>query len=162
MIYEIMTVIPGRFADTEIEKVTGDVQKEIEKAEGKIEKVLNLGKQKLAYTIGGERYGTYVIFFTSAEKAAMAKIDMNLRLSEEVLRHITIARPEGIPTGAYKLVSYVAPLTAEGRRSSERDDRPDRPAREHHEAAAPVKKMSTEELSSKLDQILDSDIMKNV
>jgi hypothetical protein len=57
-------------------------------------------------------------------------------------------------------VSYQQPLSPEGRRSSEREERP---AREHHAAAeAPAKKMSTEELSSKLDQILDSDIMKNV
>jgi len=159
MIYEIMTVIPSRFADNEIEKVTGDIAKEIEKAEGKIEKTVNLGKQKLAYVIEGERYGTYMMFYVAAEQAAMAKIDLNLRLCEEVLRHITIARPEGIPSGDYKLVSYVAPLTTEGRRSSEREDRP---VREHHAAEAPVKKLSTEELSSKLDQILDSDIMKNV
>lgn len=159
MIYEIMTVIPSRFADNEIEKVTGEIAKEIEKAEGKIEKTVYLGKQKLAYIIEGERYGTYMLFYVAAEKAAMAKIDMNLRLSEEVLRHMIIARPEGIPSGAFKLVSYVQPLTAEGRRSSEREERP---AREHHVAEAPVKKLSTEELSNKLDQILDSDIMKNV
>ncbi len=159
MIYEIMTIIPSRFADTEIEKVTGDIVKEIEKAEGKIEKTLNLGKQKLAYVIEGERYGTYMLFYVAAEQSAMAKIDMNLKLSDEVLRHMVIARPEGIPTGAFKLVSYVAPLTAEGRRAGEREDRP---AREHQAAEVPAKKMSTEELSSKLDQILDSDIMKNV
>ncbi len=158
MIYEIMTIIPSRFADNEIEKVTGDIAKEIEKAEGKIEKTVNLGKHKMAYTIEHERFGTYVMFYVAAEKEAMAKIDLNLRLSEEVLRHITIARPDGIPTTAYKLVSYTPPLTTEGRRASERDERPSRESRKPSEE----KKMTTEELSSKLDQILDSDIMKNV
>ncbi len=159
MIYEIMTVIPSRYADNEIDAVTGEISKVIEAGAGKIEKTVNLGKQKLAYVIEGERYGTYMLFYVAADASAMLKIDQNLRLAEEVLRHITVGRPDGIPSGAYKLISYVAPLTAEGRRSSEREDKP---AREHHVAEAPVKKLSTEELSNKLDQILDSDIMKNV
>ncbi|MFA5946301.1 MAG: 30S ribosomal protein S6 [Patescibacteria group bacterium] len=159
MIYEIMTVIPSKFADNEIETVTGLIAKVIEAGAGKIEKTVNLGKHKMAYNIEHERYGTYMLFYVSAEKEAMAKIDLNLRLSEEVLRHITIARPEGIPTQAYKLVSYVQPLSPEGRRSSEREERP---ASRDTRKPAEEKKMTTEELSSKLDQILDSDIMKNV
>lgn len=158
--YEIMTVIPTKFSENEIEGVTGTIAKAIEAGAGKVEKTTNLGKIKLAYAIDHQRYGTYVLFYVSAEKEAMNKIEQNLRLSEEVLRHLVVARPEGIPTSDYRLVSYTPPLNAEGRRAGEREDRPTHaPAR----AQAPeAGKMTTEELSSKLDQILDSDIMKNV
>lgn len=159
MMYEIMTVVPTRFSDAEIENVTGEIAKVIEAGGGKVEKTKNHGKIKLAYAIDHQRYGTYVLFFVEAATEAVAKIDQNLRLSEEVLRHIIVARPAGIPTSDYKIVSYQPPLSPEGRRSGEREERPTREARP---AQAPVTKMSTEELSSKLDQILDSDIMKNV
>lgn len=159
MIYEIMTVIPSKYADNEIETVTGEISKVIEAGAGKIEKTVNLGKHKMAYNIKHERYGTYMLFYVAAEKEALAKIDLNLRLCDEVLRHMTVARPDGIPTQAYKLVSYVQPLSPEGRRSSEREDRP---ARDTAPRKPEEKKLTTEELSSKLDQILDSDIMKNV
>jgi hypothetical protein len=73
-----------------------------------------------------------------------------------------IARPHGMPKGEFKLVQYTPPLTPEGRRAGEREERTaDRPARPATEVAA-TGKVTTEELSNKLDQILDSDIMKNI
>ncbi len=159
MMYEIMTVVPTKFSDNEIEGVTATIGKTIEAGGGKIEKTVNQGKIKLAYPIEHQRYGTYVLFYVEALGEAMAKIDQNLRLSEEVLRHITVARREGIPTSDYRLVSYQPPLNAEGRRAGEREERA---PREQARPAAEASKLTTEELSSKLDQILDSDIMKNV
>jgi small subunit ribosomal protein S6 len=161
MIYEIMTIIPTKFAENEVDGVIAEITKVIEAGAGKVEKTFNHGKIKLAYAIDHQRYGTYVLFYISAEKEAMAKIDQNLRLSDEVVRHIIVARPEGIPATPYKLVSYQQPFTTEGRRASDRDERPARDEKAHAPKAE-AGKLTTEELSSKLDQILDSDIMKNV
>lgn len=160
MIYEIMTIVPTKYSENEVDGVVATIAKTIEAAGGKIEKTVNLGKIKMAYAIEHQRYGTYVLFYVSLEKEAVAKMDQNLRLADEVLRHITIARPEGIPTSDYRLVSYQPPLNAEGRRAGDREERPAREAAPRAREAEG--KMSTEELSSKLDQILDSDIMKNV
>lgn len=160
MIYEIMTVVPSKFAENEMDNVTAEIVKTIEAGGGKIEKTVNHGKIKLAYPIDHQRYGTYVLFYVSAEKESVAKIEQNLRLADEVLRHTVVARPEGVPTGAYKLVSYQPPLSPEGRRAGDREERA--PREEKRSAPEEGAKMSTEELSNKLDQILDSDIMKNV
>lgn len=160
MIYEILAIVPSKFSDTEVDGAIQNVAATIEAAGGKIEKTQNLGKLKLAYPIDHVRFGTYVLFYFSADPSAMLKIDGNLRLADEVLRHVTVARPEGIPTFAFRVSSYQPPLTAEGRRAGERDERPARQER----PAAPEgeKRMSTAELNDKLDQILDSDIMKNI
>ena len=161
MLYEIMTILPSQYADTEVDGVISTITKVLEKAGGKVEKTHSFGKIKMAYPIERQRYGTYIMFYVTAEAAAMKKIDGDLRLTDEVLRHMSIARPEGMPKGEFKLVQYTPPLTPEGRRAGEREERTDRPERapRTQETAG---KVTTEELSNKLDQILDSDIMKNI
>ncbi len=159
MIYEIMTILPSQYADTEIDGVVQTVTGQIEKAGAKVEKTQNFGKLKIAYPIERQRHGTYVLFYVSAEPEALQKLDQNLRLSEEVIRHLTIARPEGIPTKPVNLVQYTPPLTPEGRRAGEREERG---ATTHRPSTETAAKVTTEELASKLDQILDSDIMKNI
>lgn len=162
MLYEIMTILPSQYADTEVDGIIGTVTKVFEKAGAKVEKTHSFGKIKLAYPIERQRHGTYVMFYVTAEPAAMKKLDQDLRLTDEVLRHMIIARPQGMPKGEFKLVQYTPPLTPEGRRAGEREERTgDRPARPATEAA-PAGKVTTEELANKLDQILDSDIMKNI
>ena len=161
MIYEIMTILPSQYADTEIEGVLATVTKLIEKSGAKVEKTHNYGKLKIAYPIERQRHGTYVLFYVSAESEMMAKMDQDLRLSEEVIRHLVIARPEGIPTKEVNLVQYTPPLTPEGRRAGEREERGSAPAT-HRPNVETAAKVTTEELASKLDQILDSDIMKNI
>lgn len=159
MIYEIMTILPSQYADTEIDGVLATVTKQIEGSGAKVEKTHNYGKLKIAYPIERQRHGTYVLFYVSAESEMLPKLDQNLRLSEEVIRHLTIARPEGIPTKEVTLVQYTPPLTPEGRRAGEREERSQASHRPNVEVAA---KVTTEELANKLDQILDSDIMKNI
>lgn len=152
-----MTVIPARYSEGEIDGVVEAIAKLYEKSAGKVLRNKNMGKIKLAYPIDGNRYGTYVLWYVEMDTAAMKKLDLDLRLADEVLRHITIACPKGIPTAEYKLVSYVQPLTAEGRRvSADRDDKVS-PAK-----LSAAESVSSEEINTKLEAILDSDIMKNV
>lgn len=161
MIYEILSIIPAKFSDNEIDAVSERIAKMLEAAGAKIEKTINLGKIKLAYAIDHVRFGTYVLVYIEADAQIVKKIDQDLRLADEVLRHMTVARPDGIPVHTPKPTSYVAPLTSEGRRASDKaDDRPVRP----HKAVAAVEgeKLSTQELDKKLDEILDSDIMKSI
>ena len=161
MLYEIMTILPSQYADTEVSGVIETITKVLEKAGAKVEKTHSFGKIKTAYPIERQRYGTYILFYVTAEPEAMKKVDGDLRLTDEVLRHMSIARPEGMPQGEFKLVSYTPPLTTEGRRAGERDERSDRPER-RPQTADTTGKVTTEEFASKLDQILDSDIMKNI
>lgn len=161
MIYEIMSIIPSKFSDSEIDGVVTNIEALFTAAGAKIEKTTNLGKIKLAYPIDHIRFGTYILTYITVDGEKVQKIDQDLRLSDDVLRHIIVARPEGIPAATFRMASYLPPLTPEGRRSSEREERP-RQERTTEAASAEKAKMSTAELNDKLDQILDSDIMKNI
>ncbi len=160
MIYEIMSIIPSKYSDSEIEGAVTAIEGVFTAAGATVEKTTNLGKIKLAYPIDHIRFGTYVLTYITVDGEKVQKIDQDLKLSEFVLRHMIVARPEGIPTAAFRMTSYVPPLNAEGRRAGEREERPartERPAESAEKA-----RMSTAELNDKLDQILDSDIMKNI
>lgn len=170
MVYEILSIIPAKFSDDEVEGVVERVAKLVTAAGCQIERTDNLGKIKLAYPIDHMRYGTYILMYVAApatggsasggETSVMKKVDQDLRLSDDVLRHMIVAHPEGIPKFTPKLSSYVPPLNAEGRRSGEKSD--DRPRPPKVVQQGEDKPLSAVELDKKLDEILDSDIMKSI
>jgi small subunit ribosomal protein S6 len=155
MIYEIMYIIPSRYTDTEIDGITASISKILETAGAKVEKTDNLGKLKFAYPIKKERHGTYILTFIETEGETILKIDKDLTLAEEVLRHLIVKREKGIPESSFTLGAYEAPITPEGKRARS-EKRVEKPAPK--KPAPTDKKMSIDELDKKLESILDSDL----
>ena len=157
MIYEILSILPSKYSDTEIEGIVQATNTLLENAGAKVVKAEVLGKLKLAYPVKQNRHGVYVLTYVEAETAVMAKVDQDLRLSDDIVRHVMVKRPAGIPVTTFRPTSYQPPLTSEGKRASAED----RPARA--KVAVPTEgevkqKITTEELDRKLDEILDTDL----
>ncbi len=159
MIYETLYIIPSRISETDIEKVRGRVEEIVTSAGAEVKQHELLAKIKLAYPIKGEQHGTYVLLFAEAPVEALAKIDASFKLESDVVRHITMKREDGIPEHRFQLTSYEAPITPEGKRTVSKR-RPDVPRQ--RPTAEPDKKISMEELDKKLDEILESDVVKGV
>lgn len=156
MIYEIMYIVPSRYSETEVEGAMQAVQGYIEKHGGKVEKADNLGRMKFAYPIKKNTHGTYVLMYTELEGEAVAKIDTELRLADEVLRHLIVKREKGIPTFEWKMTQYQAPITAEGKRAAKlkvapKSDAPKAPA-------VKAEPLSEEEIDKKIDEVLDGEV----
>ncbi|PIX62345.1 30S ribosomal protein S6 [Candidatus Uhrbacteria bacterium CG_4_9_14_0_2_um_filter_41_50] len=154
MIYEVLYIIPSKYSDTEIDGIIERVSKYFEANGAKVEQSQNLGKIKFAYTVNKVSHGTYVLNYISGEEIALQKLDQDLRLSEEVLRHVIVKRPHGIPTGHFKLTSYQEPLTPEGKRATAKKA----PRREKAPVQQEEKSVSAEDLDKRLDQILETDL----
>ncbi|MBP9828146.1 30S ribosomal protein S6 [Patescibacteria group bacterium] len=154
MIYEIMTIVPSQFSDSEVDGVIAEIGKQMEAAGGTVKKSQNLGKLKIAYPIKHQRHGTYVLFYVEADTEKMMKLDLNLRLSDEVLRHLILACPAGIPEKEFKVTSYVQPITTEGRRAPEYD-------RARAEKLA-EKAVSAEEAAAKAGELVEADVTENL
>jgi small subunit ribosomal protein S6 len=90
--YEILFIIPNKFTDDESKKVVEKVEKMITADGGKITLSEYWGKKKLAYKIKQNEYGYYGLFEFDLEGANLAKIDNDLRLSTDVLRHQIVAK----------------------------------------------------------------------
>jgi small subunit ribosomal protein S6 len=77
----------------EIEKVT----QPIGAAGGEVVEVQRWGKKKLAYIINKRRDGTYIHVKHKSPPGLIAEMDRRFRLSEVVLRHLTVMAPKESP-----------------------------------------------------------------
>lgn len=161
--YELLYIIPAVFTDPETEAVIQKIAGMITTAGGSIVRSQNLGKLKLAYSIKQQKHGVYVLVQFDADPAVVNKLDADLRLSENVVRHLITERPEGAEKRTYVVEAYQAPLSEEGFRTrvattgGERKRVGSKPAAPAT-TAAPIKRgpeMSVEELDKKLDAILE-------
>ncbi len=164
MKYEILYILSSAFSDTEVADEQKKVAALIEEAGGQISRDEVLGKIKLAYPINKQRHGTYVLVHFEAETSAISPLEEKLRLSDEILRHTIAKMVPGTEDKKYELASYVPPISAEGKTTKPRPKlttpkiAPPPPSK----PAETAPKMSVEELDKKLDEILESDVLKDI
>ncbi len=90
--YEILFIVPNKFTDDEAKTVVGQVEKMLTDGGGKITGREYWGKKRLAYEIKHNAFGYYGLFEFDLEGANLAKIDSNLRLFANVLRHQIVVK----------------------------------------------------------------------
>lgn len=150
--YELLFIVSNKFSEDELKDVVKDVHKIITDNEGKITYTEEWGKKKLSYPIKGFQYGYYSLaeFDCSGEK--VNKINNELRLSTEVLRHIIVAKEartveqiqEEKKQSEKKILAKVKAETEE--------KKPIEKPKEKEKATVDLK-----DLDEKLDRILETD-----
>jgi len=90
--YEILFILPNKFTDDEAKKVTEQVEEKIVAVSGKITHREYWGKKRLAYKIKGNAFGYYALLEFDLEGIYLAKINQELRLFTEVLRHQIVVK----------------------------------------------------------------------
>lgn len=85
--YELLYIIANKFSENELEPIIGKVTKLIEEGQGKITHTEDWGKKKMAYQIAGYSHGYYRLVEFDLEAANLARIERNLRMMPEVIRH---------------------------------------------------------------------------
>ena len=70
---------------TLIQKFTDSIDKD-----GKVEKVEELGKKRLAYEVKKNKEGYYVVFYFDANPQAIAELERNYRITDEVIKFIVV------------------------------------------------------------------------
>lgn len=100
-----MYIIPGTLSEEEAGVVETKISTLVTKYGATVESTKRLGKFRLAYLIDEQRHGYYMLVRFNAERTAMAKIDENLRISTDIVRHM-ILRAEEAGEGKYNLVEY--------------------------------------------------------
>ena len=59
-------------------------------SDGKVEKADELGKRRLAYEINKNKEGYYVVFYFEANTSLIAELERNYRITDEVIKFMTI------------------------------------------------------------------------
>ncbi len=91
--YEVMFIINPVLDDAAKEAAVNSV-KEIIAAEGEVTKEDVWGMKKLAYPINKATEGYFVVFEFNAQPTLPKELDRRLRISDNFLRHIIVAKDE--------------------------------------------------------------------
>lgn len=104
--YELLYIIPATVVETEVGDVETKISTLITKYGATVELTKRLGKLHLAYQINKQRYGYYVAVVFTAEKGSVAKIEENLRISNDILRHMITASEQSVEDQKFDLVQF--------------------------------------------------------
>lgn len=162
--YELLYIVPTTFTDPEVEGIMANVGKILTSVGITPVRHENVGKIKLAYPIKRVRHASYILAYFEAEPAALVEFERQLGLTNEVIRHMVLAVPPGTESRPFQMISYVAPLSEEGRdESRDTSDRPRSPRPQtKREEGTEAPSAAIADLDKKLDQILDADLAEKL
>ena len=92
--YELVFIISPEVTDEEVPNAVIKVSESIDKIGGNVTETNQWGRRKLAYPIKRFTEGNYVLAQIELEPASIKKLEANLRVSDEVLRHLLIRSRE--------------------------------------------------------------------
>jgi small subunit ribosomal protein S6 len=96
-LYETTIIYDPSLEETRINEEIEKVTQPIGAAGGEVLEVQRWGKKKLAYIIRKRRDGTYIHVKHKSPPTLIAEMDRRFRLSESVLRHLTVMAPKDEP-----------------------------------------------------------------
>jgi small subunit ribosomal protein S6 len=92
--YELIVIISPEVPEEEIPTNIDKIGEFITSKGGSITQVDRWGKRRLAYPINHFKEGSYVLTKFKIEPAMTAELEVNLRISEKILRHMLVRLDE--------------------------------------------------------------------
>jgi small subunit ribosomal protein S6 len=105
-LYELTVIINPTLDDAAVQTEIDRIEKQITGGGGQIEKIDRWGIRRFTYRIAGHHQGQYVLFLFKSNPGLSTEIERSLRLSENILRFLTILSP-GITSPAAKPIKVV-------------------------------------------------------
>ncbi|OGY79412.1 MAG: 30S ribosomal protein S6 [Candidatus Kerfeldbacteria bacterium RIFCSPHIGHO2_02_FULL_42_14] len=173
--YELLYILPISVPEESMPEVEQSVQHIITDVSGKVDQQDKIGKKKLAFPIKHARYGIYVNLLFEASVQAIAEIQRRMRLRQDVLRFLITeydlethqreaerqqksreykARVAQMAPVVPVVPSLSSPTQSSVKQAPSQTFVQQEPSKEKQ---VPV---NLEELSKKLDKILDDDMLK--
>jgi len=124
--YETIFIARQDVPTAQVEALSASFADIIKAQSGEVTKTEQWGLRSLAYRINKNKKGHYVLFNIDASAAAVAELERNMRINEDILRFLTI-RVEELEAGPSAMMRKDERAESGGR--YERGDRGDRPDR---------------------------------
>ena len=105
--YEVLYIVRADLDDDKVQDVVKRVNTLIERSGGAADQTSLWGKRKLAYEVKHQKEGSYVLQDFKIEPERIPELEAALKITEEVLRHLIVRKPEKRPAAP------VAPPPAE-------------------------------------------------
>ena len=115
--YETLCILHPELPETRIKELTAWMQKILEGAQGTVVRVDEWGMRELGFRLKKQRRGYYVRVEHESSPLALKELERNLRLSEDVLRFLSVrytATPAQAPTPSSSSAAPTAPTSEPG------------------------------------------------
>jgi small subunit ribosomal protein S6 len=88
--YELVYILPPDSSDQVVADLHTQVEGVVSRMNGQIEKHEPWGRKRLAYEIGHNKEGFYVLEVISGSGELMKELDRRLKVMDQVLRHMVV------------------------------------------------------------------------
>jgi len=95
--YETLVLIHPEQGEQGAKELTNRIRSLIEEQKGSIGQIQEWGLRDLAFLVAKQRRAFYVLFEYRATPAALAEVERNLRLTDPVLRFVSVRQAENAP-----------------------------------------------------------------
>ena len=92
--YEVMYIVRPDVEEAEIDKLIEGFSGNVTNGGGEVKSVEKMGRRRLAYTVRKFNDGFYVLMTIAAQGSLVAEIERRLRVSEQVIKFITVRMDE--------------------------------------------------------------------
>jgi len=93
-LYEVMFIVRPDVIDEELDKLVSGFEGTVTNGGGVIKNSEKLGRRKLAYTVRKFNDGNYVLLTIEANGTVVAELERRLRVTEPVIKFITVRMDE--------------------------------------------------------------------
>ena len=92
--YEVMFIVRPDVEEADLDKLIEGFSGNVTSGGGEVKNVEKMGRRRLAYTVRKFNDGFYVLMTLSAAGSLIAEIERRLRVSEQVIKFITVRMDE--------------------------------------------------------------------
>ena len=92
--YEIMFIVRPDVEEADLDKLIEGFQKNVTDGAGEVRSTEKMGRRRLAYTVKKFNDGFYVLLIVEAPAALVAELERRLRVTEPVIKFITVRMDE--------------------------------------------------------------------
>ena len=92
--YEIMFIVRPDVEEAELDKLIEGFSANVTSGGGEVKSVEKMGRRRLAYTVRKFNDGFYVLLTVAAVGSLITEIERRLRVSEQVIKFITVRMDE--------------------------------------------------------------------
>src|SRR6476620_636877 len=88
--YELVYILPPDTTEQQVAELHTQVEQVVARLNGQIEKTENWGRRRLAYEIGHQKEGVYVLQVINGSGELVKELDRRLKVMDQVIRHIVV------------------------------------------------------------------------
>ena len=92
--YEVMFIVRPDIEEADLDKLIEGFSTVVTNGQGEVKQVEKLGRRRLAYIVRKFQDGQYVLLHVSADGPLIAELERRLRVTEQVIKFITVRTDE--------------------------------------------------------------------